>query len=159
MDFHYASSISRFSIFVNIHLFAKLTINEICQKREKSSKKYVENALKSEQTQQESKVEYREFKQISAYIFGVQRGIFAEGYKRGERCYKRACAAYIYAEQKLAVVSREIGKENSRGHVAYKLAGKRREHHRVHAEQVREKVAYGIYARHIAGKDKEGAEC
>ena len=78
--------------------------------------------MKHEQPQQENEVENREFEQISADVFGIQRGIFAESYERSKRGDERACAADINTEQKLAVIFRKIGKEYGRGNVAYKLA-------------------------------------
>ena len=122
---------------------------------EKSEEKYVKNALQSQQAEQKYEVENREFEQISAHVFGVESGIFAERYKRGKRGYERARAADVNAQQKLAVVFREVGKQYSRGHIAYKLAGDCTVNQRVCLHQPRKEVLYPVYACHIACKDKE----
>ena len=109
---------------------------EFCKKDKKSRKEYVENALQAKQTEQENKIKNCEFEQIPTHVFGVQRRIFTECYKRGEGRYERAYAADVYTEQKLTVVSREIGEQYGGRNVAYKLAGERRKEHRIYVHQI-----------------------
>ena len=101
------------------------------------------------------KIKGGEFQNVAEDVTGILLVIFLEGYKACKRGDKRARAADIYSEQKLSVIVGKLREQNSRGNIAYKLAGKSREDESVYFEKRGEKLAYNHYSRHISRKNKE----
>ena len=85
-------------------------------------------------------------------------GVFLKGDKTCKRGNHSACTADIYTEQKVLVVVGKLRKKNCRGHVAYKLAGKRTEYERVDFKKIGEEISHNLNSRHITRENEEENE-
>ena len=80
---------------------------------------------------------------------------FPEGNQRGQRSDQRAGAADVHAPQQSGILVGELRKQNRRGHVADKLAGKHRRQQRILSQKAGKEGTHGGQAAHVARKNKE----
>ena len=83
------------------------------------------------------------------------RRVFAEGDQAGKWRYQCAYAADIYAEQQAFIISRKFGKQDSRRHVADKLAGEHGKQKCIFREDFRDRFPYDGNAGCVSRKNKE----
>ena len=85
----------------------------------------------------EGEVKGGEDQEIFSALAGIMLHVFAEGDKACEGGDDRSAAADVNAEQKLAVIIRELREQYRGGNVTHKLAGKRADHERALIEEHR----------------------
>ena len=104
---------------------------------------------------QESEVIQGEATDIVSGATGIVFDIFPEGDQAGQRCDQGTYAADVYTDQKVCVVSGELGQEDGGGNITDALAGQGAEQQGISLQQLGEGSADGLDPRHISCKNKE----